>query len=67
YINDVEETPETKALLDTYKEFTRLVNEAGKINDDMDARYNAFADAEAYMIQHALCFPNYYDVGWCLT
>jgi oligopeptide transport system substrate-binding protein len=67
YINDVEETPETKALLDTYKEFTRMVDEAGKINDDMDARYNAFADAEAYMIQHALCFPNYYDVGWMLT
>ena len=19
------------------------------------------------MIQHALCFPHYYDVGWCLT
>ena len=67
YINDVKETPETKELLDTYREFTRMVNEAGEINDDMDARYDAFAEAEAYMINHALCFPNYYDVGWCMT
>ena len=67
YINDVEETPETKQLLDTYKEFTRMVEEAGKINDDLDARYAAFAKAEAYMISHALTFPNYFDVGWSLT
>ena len=67
YINDVPENENTKALLDTYREFTRMVNEAGKINDDMDARYNAFADAEAYMIEHALNFPHYYDIGWCLT
>ena len=67
YIDDVAETEATKNLLDTYKEFTRMVEEAGTINDDLDARYEAFAKAEAYMIQHALCFPHYYDVGWCLT
>ena len=67
YIDDVVETEATKNLLDTYKEFTRLVDEASAINDDLDARYKAFAKAEAYMIQHALCFPHYYDVGWCLT
>ena len=67
YIDDVVETEVTKNLLDTYAEFTRMVEEAGTINDDLDARYQAFAKAEAYMIQHALCFPHYYDVGWCLT
>ena len=67
YIDDVVETEATKNLLDTYAEFTRMVEEAGTINDDLDARYQAFAKAEAYMIQHALCFPHYYDVGWCLT
>ena len=67
YINDVPETPETQDLLDAYREYTRLVNEAGKINEDLDARYNAFADAEAYMISHALTFPTHYNVGWSLT
>ena len=67
YIDDVQENENTKALLDTYKEFTSMVEAANEINDDLDARYQAFAEAEAYMIGHALCFPHYYDVGWCLT
>lgn len=67
YIDKVQENEKTKALLDTYREFTRLVTEAGEINDDLDARYQAFAKAEAYMIQHALTFPHYYDIGWNLT
>ena len=66
-IDDVKETENTKQLLDTYKEFTKMVVEAGEINDDLDARYKAFAKAEAYMIDHALCFPCYYDVRWSLT
>ena len=67
YIDDVQENENTKALLDTYREFTSMVEAANEINDDLDARYQAFAEAEAYMISHALCFPHYYDVGWCLT
>ncbi|MEN2593132.1 hypothetical protein, partial [Acinetobacter baumannii] len=39
-----EETPENKALLDTYKEYTEMVTAADAIVDDMDARYKAFAD-----------------------
>ncbi len=54
-------------LIATYKEFTRLVNEAKAIVDDLDARYDAFATAEAYMLEHALVIPWNYDVSWELT
>ena len=67
YINEVEETEATKALIDTYKEFTTLVNEANAITDDLDARYAAYAKAEAYMLQHAIVLPCYYQIGWCLS
>ena len=67
YINEVEETEATKALIDTYKEFTTLVNEANAITDDLDARYQAYAVAEAYMLDHALVIPFYYNPTWCLT
>ena len=66
-INDVEENENTKALLDTYKEFTALVDAANAIHDDLDARYAAYAEAEAYMIDHVLTLPVYYNVPWCLT
>ena len=67
YIVDVEETEATKNLIDTYKEFTALVEAANAICDDLDARYEAYAQAEAYLIQHGLVIPNYYNVPWCLT
>lgn len=66
-INDVKETPETKALLDAYKEYTKLVATADAITTDLDARYNAYADAEAYLLQHALVIPCNYEITWCLT
>ncbi len=50
-----------------YKEFTRLVNEANAITDDLDKRYKAFADAEAYMLDHALIIPIYLNIPWQLT
>ena len=62
----VKETAENKALLDTYREFTRLVEEAGTIIDDLDARYEAFAKAEAYLIEHALVIPLNYGKGLAL-
>ena len=67
YINEVEETEATKALNDTAKELTALVDAANAITDDMDARYKAYAKAEAYMLEHALVFPCYYQIGWCLS
>ena len=66
-INDVQETEATKALLDQYKEFTKMVEEADKITDNTDARYNAYAEAEAYMLQHGLVLPCNYSMGSCLT
>ena len=54
-------------LIATYKEFTRLTNEAKAITDDLDARYAAFAKAEAYMLEHALVIPWSYNVVWQLT
>ena len=66
-INDVAENDATKDLLDTYREYTRLVEEANAICEDLDARYEAFAKAEAYLIQHAITIPNYYNTGWILT
>ena len=39
-IVDVEETETTKDLIDTYKEFTAMAEEAKAISDDMDARYS---------------------------
>ena len=67
FINEVEETEATKDLIEAYKEFTRLVDEANAIHDDLDARYEAYAKAEAYMIDHAIVVPAYYNVPWCLT
>ena len=66
-INDVEATEATQDLLDTYAEFTAMVAEADAITDDLDARYAAYAKAEAYMIDHVLTLPTYYNVPWCLT
>ena len=66
-IVDVEETETTKDLIGTYKEFTAMAEEAKAINDDMDARYQACAEAEAYLISHALVLPAYHSSSWCLT
>ena len=56
-----------KKLIATYKEFTDMVNTAKAITDDLDARYAAFAKAEAYMLQHALVIPWSYEVTWKVT
>ena len=66
-INKVEENDVTKELLDSYRTYTKMVEEADKITKDMDARYEAFADAEAYTLEKAHMLPCYYNVGWCLT
>ena len=57
--------PEAKALWD---EFTVMVNEANAIVDDLDARYEAQAQAEAFMLDHAL-FISLKKTGsaWALT
>ena len=50
-----------------YEQFTDLVNEGRAIVNDTDARYAAFAKAEAYFLEENLIFPTVYDVTWCLT
>lgn len=54
-------------LIAVYEEFTRLVNKADAIKDDMDARYAAYVEAEVYMLQHALSIPMNYEISWQLT
>ena len=56
-----------KDLVACYEEFTDLVNTAKAIVDDTDARYAAFAKAEASMLNSVLACPCYFDVSWTLT
>ena len=44
----------TQAL---FAEYTDLVNAAKAITNDMDARYEAFAKAEAFLLEHAFALP----------
>ncbi len=48
------EDPTTQAL---YAEYLDLVEKAKSITDDMDARYEAFAEAEALLLDHAFVVP----------
>ena len=56
-----------KDLVACYEEFTDLVNTAKAIVDDTDARYAAFAKAEASMLNSVLACPCNFDVSWTLT
>ena len=40
-----------------YDEYLKLVADAKAITDDMDARYTAFAKAEAFLLDHAFAVP----------
>lgn len=66
-VNDLEENEANKDLLNAYREYTSLVEQADAIHENLDERYQAFAKAEAYLIAHALTIPNYYNIGWMLT
>ena len=54
-------------LIACYQEFERLVHEASAIVNDVNARYEAFAEAEAYLLDKVLVCPAQYEVSWCLT
>ena len=58
-----------ETLIAEYKEFTKMVSDAKAITDpkELDARYAAFAKAEAYFVSHAFTIPCYYEVNWQLT
>ena len=65
YTNINELTDQT--TIDYFKEFTRLEKEAKNIFDDLDARYEKFAEAEAFLLNHALSIPSNYENAWQLT
>lgn len=65
YTNINDATDET--LIETYKTFTDMVGKANAITDDMDKRYDAYADAEVYFLENALSIPMYQQVSWQLT
>ncbi len=68
YINEITEPADYQTeLVDIYKEYTKMVEEANAITDDMDARYAAYAKAEAYMLDNALVVPSNYSIGWCVS
>ncbi len=54
-------------LIATFQEFTSLAEKASGIYMDTDERYQAYVDAEVYMIQHGLLLPAYYNISWELT
>ena len=54
-------------LIATYKEFSEMTEKAGEIYEDMDARYDAYAEAEVYLLNHALTIPMEYEIKWQLT
>ena len=54
-------------LIATWKEFTDLVNKANAITGDLDERYEAYAQAEAYMLKHAMTIPYNLEISWQLS
>lgn len=65
-IATVEANEYTQNLLDTYAEYDKMCKEANALTD-LQARYEKFAEAEAYQISHGLLMPCRYDMTWCLT
>lgn len=59
-INQYTKTEETAALIDQYFE---LVAAAREGTGDMDARYEAFAAAESFYIDHAIVVPGFISGG----
>ena len=54
-------------LIALYEEYTEMVAAADAITDDLDARYAAYAEAEAFFLNHGMSIPLYYNIGWQLT
>lgn len=44
-----------------------MVKDADAITDDMDARYEAYAQAEAFLLDHAIVIPSSYSVSVGMT
>ena len=59
--------PEDSEVVSILKEYTKMYDAACAIVDDHDARMKAFAQAEAYLLDHAITVPVYITNSWCLT
>lgn len=59
--------PEDSEVVSILKEYTKMYDDACAIVDDHDARMKAFAQAEAYLLDHAITVPVYITNSWCLT
>lgn len=66
-VSKIDNVDEDTEIVAAYKEYTDLVNKANAIVDDNDARYNAFADAEAFFLENAFTIPYYRSVSWQLS
>ncbi len=48
---------EDPVTMDLYAQYTEMVNAAKAITTDMEARYEAFAKAEAFLLDHGFAMP----------
>ncbi len=62
-LNDMEVSEASKQF-DTY---TKMTKDADAIVNNNDARYEAQAQAEAYLLDHALIIPLYVTIPWRIT
>lgn len=53
---DLSENPETQAIVQEYYEMVEEANSYASA-DQLDERYHAFAEAEAFLIEHAMVVP----------
>ena len=58
---------DSEALQALYAEYTEMVEAAARITGDLDARYQAFAEAEAFLVGHGLVLPVYVETNWQLS
>ena len=67
YYGEDGDEPYSEELIEIYETFTEMVEEAALITDDLDARYEAYAEAEAYMLENVLVLPTQYVTNVELT
>ncbi len=67
YFGDDAKEAYDETLIEYYEEYTAMVKAADAIVDDLDARYEALAECEAYLIDHCFTIPLYYNITWNLT
>lgn len=68
YAQYYENVPDAlESAQETFKTYTSYVQAADAITDNLDKRYAAFAEAEAYLISEALFIPVYNQINFKIT